>query len=332
MADPLISIIMPTHKAADTVVRAVNSVLSQTWAQFELIMAVDDGLDYLALLQKAGISDPRIRVASTGGNGTGDWNARNTGLAAAEGAFITLLDSDDAYAPERLARMLPLAMADGAALDDTTLFLEGQMIASLLHPEDNYVGEAIPASAPLILRDRVPVFPMWRRDIADLGQFPTNLNQIGRDKLPAINVIERRAASQATHGALAWRQLPHGSDVVFSLELLSAAPAMRVTPYAGYLYYKRQGSMTLSDSMTERSRDAYHQIIAGIVTGDYALASEVSDIALYEIAKNLNQAIPFGRSLAEDPMLTHEMCARTFNAQAMTEAERYAVFTGKTPS
>ena len=90
--------------------------------------------------------------------------------------------------------------------------------------------------------------------------------------------------------------------------------------------------MTLSDSMTERSRDAYHQIIAGIVTGDYALASEVSDIALYEIAKNLNQAIPFGRSLAEDPMLTHEMCARTFNAQAMTEAERYAVFTGKTPS
>ena len=194
--------------------------------------------------------------------------------------------------------MLPLADSDGAALDDTTLFLEDQMIASLLHPEDLHAGPAIPASAPLILRDRVPVFPMWRRDIADL----------------------------------AWRQLPHASDVVFSLELLSAAPAMRVTPYAGYLYYKRQGSMTLSDSMTERSRDAYHQIIAGIVTGEYALASEVSDIALYEIAKNLNQAIPFGRSLVDDPSLTHEMCARTFNAQAMTEAERYAVFTGKTPS
>ena len=298
MADPLISIIMPTHKAADTVVRAVSSVLNQTWAQFELVMAVDDGLDYLALLQKAGISDPRIRIASTGGNGTGDWNARNAGLAAAKGTFITLLDSDDAYAPERLAHMLPLADSDGAALDDTTLFLEDQMIASLLHPEDLHTGPAIPASAPLILRDRVPVFPMWRRDIADL----------------------------------AWRQLPHASDVVFSLELLSAAPAMRVTPYAGYLYYKRQGSMTLSDSMTERSRDAYHQIIAGIVTGEYALASEVSDIALYEIAKNLNQAIPFGRSLVDDPSLTHEMCARTFNAQAMTEAERYAVFTGKTPS
>jgi succinoglycan biosynthesis protein ExoO len=297
MADPLISIIMPTHKAADTVVRAVNSVLNQTWAQFELVMAVDDGLDYLALLQGAGISDPRIRIASTGGNGTGDWNARNAGLAAAKGAFITLLDSDDAYAPERLARMLPLAVADGAALDDTALFLEDQMIASLLYSEDLHAGE-VPASAPLILRDRMPVFPMWRRDIADL----------------------------------AWRQLPHASDVVFSLELLSAAPAMRVTPYAGYLYCKRLGSMTLSESMTERSRDAYHQIIAGIVTGEYALASEVSDIALYEIAKNLNQAIPFGRLLADDPLLTHEMCARAFNGQAMTEAERYAVFTGKTPS
>jgi succinoglycan biosynthesis protein ExoO len=298
MADPLISIIMPTHKAADTIVRAVNSVLNQTWTQFELVMAVDDALDYLTLLQSAGISDPRIRIASTGGNGTGDWSARNAGLAAAKGAFVTLLDSDDAYAPERLAHMLPLAMADGAALDDTTLFLEGQKIASLLHPEDLHAGAAITASAPLILRDRVPVFPMWQRDLVDL----------------------------------AWRQLPHASDVVFSLELLSAAPAMRVTPYPGYLYYKRPGSMTLSDSMTERSRNAYHQIIAGIVTGEYALASEVSDIALYEIAKNLNQAIPFARALADDPLLTHEMCARTFNGQAMTEAERYAVFTGKTPS
>ncbi len=295
MVAPLISVIMPTFEAADTVVRAVSSVLAQTWREFELIMAVDDGVDYLALLSSAGLSDTRMRLVTTGGNGTGDWNARNLGLNAAKGDFITLLDSDDAYAPERLAHMLPLADADGAALDDTALFLDYQLIASLLHPEERQSCEAVPASASLILRDRVPVFPMWRRDIADLT----------------------------------WHQLPHASDVVFSLELLSAAPAMRVAPYSGYLYYKRRGSMTLSGSMTDRSRAAYHQIIAGIVTREYVLAPGISDIVLYEIAKNLNQAIPFGRSLADEPLLTHELCARAFNAKAMTEAERYAIFARK---
>jgi glycosyltransferase involved in cell wall biosynthesis len=294
MTDPLISIIMPTYKAEDTIERAVASVIRQTWARFELVLAVDDGADYLRLLGDTGIDDPRIKIAPTHGVGTGDWNARNTGLAAATGDFVTLLDSDDAYAPERLEHMLPLAQADGAALDDTTLFLEDKILANLLHPHEQADGEKIAASAALILRDRVPVFPMWRRDLADFT----------------------------------WRQLPHASDVVFSLEVLSAAPALRITPYAGYLYYKRPGSMTLSDSMTARSRAAYHQIIEGIVTGAYALCPEVSDLALYEIAKNLNQAAPFGRALNDDPQLTHEICARAFNAKTMTEAERYAFFTG----
>lgn len=296
MTDPLVSIIMPTYNAVDTVVRAVSSVLCQTWTNLELVMAVDDGEDYPALLRNAGIADPRIQTVSTGGVGTGDWNTRNVGLAAATGAFLTLLDSDDAYGPERLARMLPLAKAHGASLDDTNLILEGKVVATTLHPNERQSKTAVVATAPLILRDRVPVFPMWRRDIA----------------------------------TLAWRELPHASDVVFYLELLSRAPAMGVTPYAGYLYYKRPGSMTLSDSMTARSRAAYHQIIAGIVSGDYALTPEIADIALYEIAKNLNQAVPFGRALAEDPSLTHEICARAFNAKAMTEAERYEMFTGKT--
>lgn len=300
MSDLLISIIMPTYKAADTVQRAVASVLAQSWDQFELIMAVDDGVDYEALLRDAGIADRRIRQVFTSGtgsagNGTGDWSARNTGLAAATGDLVTLLDSDDAYAPGRLSHMAPLALADGAALDDTRIFLEGQIVASLLHEDEAALGRPIIATTPLILRDRVPVFPMWRRDLADLR----------------------------------WRNLPHASDVVFSLEVLSAAPSLKVAPYGDYEYFKRPGSMTMSASMTERSRAAYYQIIHGIVSGDYALSSAVADLALYEIAKNLNQAEAFGKKLADDPMLTHEICARAFNDRPMTEADRYDFFTGE---
>lgn len=295
MSEPLISVVMPVYKAEATIARAVESVLGQTWTALELVLASDDGTDYRAYLANAcGVDDGRIRQTYTGGVGTGDWSARNAGLAVAKGALATIIDSDDAYAPERLERLAPLALEDGAALDDTRLILNGETVASLLHDEDRASGAPVRATAPLILRDRVPVFPMWRRELADLT----------------------------------WRELPHASDVVFSLELLSAVPAMRVAPYAGYLYFKRPGSMTLSESMTERSRQAYLEMLRAIAAGDYALAADIRDFTLYELAKNLNQAGAFATALAADPSATHEMLAKRFNASAMTEAERVAFFRG----
>ncbi len=295
MADPLISIVMPAYKAADSVADAAGSVLAQSWTRLELIVVSDDGVDYLDVLDQAGLADERTRQASTGGVGTGDWNARNVGLAAATGDLVTIIDADDAYAPGRLAALAPLALADGAALDNTEMQLNGSRMATLLHPKEAASGEPVPATAPLILRDRVPVFPMWRRRDFDLH----------------------------------WHELPHASDVILSLELLSAAPDMRVAPDMGYRYLKRQGSMTLSDSMTDRSREAYFRIMRAILDGTYDLAPAVADLALYEIAKNLNQAVPFARAMAADPGQTHETLAITFNERPMTEAERYAYFQGE---
>jgi len=298
MAEPLVSVVMPAYKAADTIAHAAASVLAQTHEALELIVVSDDGEDYLALLREThGLADPRLRQVSTGGVGTGDWNARNHGLAAAKGAFVTLLDADDAYAPDRLAVLTPLAAADGAALDDTQLILDGRTVVTLLHAEERLSGAPAPATAPLALRDRTPVFPMWRRDAFDIR----------------------------------WRKLPHAADVIFFLELLSAAPGMRISPTPGYLYVKRQGSMTLSASMTDRSRAAYLEIIRAVASGDYALAPEIADYALYEFAKNLNQANAFQAALAADPTLTHEVLAMRFNDRPMTEAERVAFFQGVGP-
>jgi len=295
MNEPLVSVLMPAYRAEDTIARAVASVLNQDWPRLELIVVSDDGVDYERLLGEAhGVVDRRLRPVSTGGVGTGDWNARNVGLAAAQGALIALIDADDMYAPGRLAALAPLALADGAALDDTQVILNGRTVVTLLHDDERRGAAPIPATAPLILRDRAPVFPIWRRDRFEGG----------------------------------WRALPHGSDVVFSLELLSAAPAMRVLPKPGYLYEKRAGSMTLADSMTERSRAAYLEIIRAVAAGDYALTPEIARFALYEIAKNLNQARPFAAALAADPGLTHEVLAMRFNDRAMTEAERVAYFAG----
>lgn len=295
MAQPSISVLMPAYKAEATIMRAAKSVLDQDWPNIELVIASDDGEDYIAVLANHGLSDDRIRQVHTGGTGTGDWNARNSALAAANGDLVTLIDSDDEYAPGRLSALAPIANANGAAIDNTQLFLNDVVVTTLLHEDEKRESETVEATAPLILRDRTPVFPMWRRRDFSIG----------------------------------WHKLPHASDVIFSLELLSAAPQMRVISHGGYRYYKRPGSMTLSDTMTERSRTAYYSIIASITAGNYALTPKIADFALYEIAKNLNQAKSFGQLLAKDPNLTHEMLAIRFNQRAMIESERIAFFEGE---
>jgi len=94
-----ISVIIPTYNRREFLARAIDSVLDQGWRDFELIV-VDDGS-----------TDETARsVASYGGRvrylyqeNRGPAAARNTGVRAAEGEFIAFLDSDDRFAPEKLA-------------------------------------------------------------------------------------------------------------------------------------------------------------------------------------------------------------------------------------
>jgi glycosyltransferase involved in cell wall biosynthesis len=97
-AAPEVSIILPTYNRADTIGRAVQSVLAQTFEDWELVV-VDDGSSDGTQEVLAGI-DPRIRVLRQANAGVGA--ARNTGLAAARGRLLTFLDSDDGWLPHFL--------------------------------------------------------------------------------------------------------------------------------------------------------------------------------------------------------------------------------------
>jgi glycosyltransferase involved in cell wall biosynthesis len=110
---PDISVVLATYNRAAHLPRAIDSVLAQQGARFELIVVDDassDGTrDYLASL-----TDPRIRVVLAERN-LGPSGARNRGLVAARAGIVAFLDSDDAYRPGRLA--VPLAaFADDADL------------------------------------------------------------------------------------------------------------------------------------------------------------------------------------------------------------------------
>ena len=98
---PTVSVIMPVYNVERFVMQAIWSVLNQTYTDFELIIVDDGGTDRSIPLCQA-LIDPRIRIISQPNRGLA--GARNTGIAAAAGQFIALLDSDDCWMPEKLER------------------------------------------------------------------------------------------------------------------------------------------------------------------------------------------------------------------------------------
>ena len=97
-----ISVIMPVYNAADTVAEALESILAQSFADFECL-AVDDGStdDSAAVLSAIAARDARVRVLRLPHGGIVP--ALNAGLAAARGSYIARMDADDYSMPERLA-------------------------------------------------------------------------------------------------------------------------------------------------------------------------------------------------------------------------------------
>lgn len=96
---PVVSVMMPVYNAARTVGAAVESVLGQTYPDWELI-AVNDGSsdDSAAIIQ--GYADRRIRLIHQ--EHAGEGAARNHALQEARGAYIAFLDADDWLLPEAL--------------------------------------------------------------------------------------------------------------------------------------------------------------------------------------------------------------------------------------
>ena len=102
---PLISIIIPTHNRSTFLKRAINSVLYQTFKDFELIIIDDASSDKTGEIVKS-YSDKRIRYIRHEDNKGGP-AARNTGITQAEGRYIALLDDDDEWSyPEKLAKQI----------------------------------------------------------------------------------------------------------------------------------------------------------------------------------------------------------------------------------
>jgi len=104
MMNPLVSVVIPTHNREEGLPEAVHSVLDQTVDDLEIIV-VDDYSATPARDVLEEIDDDRLTVLRHEQNRNGA-AARNTGIDHATGEYITFLDDDDTWKPEKLERQL----------------------------------------------------------------------------------------------------------------------------------------------------------------------------------------------------------------------------------
>lgn len=97
---PLVSVVMPIYGAEQFVGAAVQSVLDQTYTNFELLL-VNDGTKDRSIEICETFGDPRITIIHQANRGLP--GARNTGIRQAKGDLIGLIDADDIWLPTKLA-------------------------------------------------------------------------------------------------------------------------------------------------------------------------------------------------------------------------------------
>jgi len=103
VSPPLVSVIIPAYNAEATILETIASVRAQTHADLE-ILVIDDGSTDGTLARVRSVDDERLSVFSYphGGLATG----RNRGVAHSAGAFISFIDADDLWTPDKLACQL----------------------------------------------------------------------------------------------------------------------------------------------------------------------------------------------------------------------------------
>lgn len=97
---PLVSVIMPAYNAERYIGEAIQSVLAQTLADWELIIVDDGSTDHTAEIVRR-FEDPRIRYVYQ--ENSGPYLSRNRGIELAGSPHIAFLDADDLFLPRKLA-------------------------------------------------------------------------------------------------------------------------------------------------------------------------------------------------------------------------------------
>ena len=258
-----IAVVIPTFNAEGFVTRAIASARAQTLPAHEIILVDDCSTDGTrAVLEAAAREDPRIRIVDMPRNG-GPSAARNAGIRTATSEWIAILDADDAFAPERLAVLVPFAVETGAdfVADDLAFYdAWAERITGSGLSEETVIPDR-----PITLRDYL------EHNRADGRGFDWGL----------LKPVFRRQALPDRDNPYD-PDVRHGEDFRLAVELLLNGARLRLLKRPLYLYTQRQGAISGRASGMTRTTIAYKALsVAAIeMSRDPRLASDHGLVAL----------------------------------------------------
>lgn len=274
---PLVSVLIPVYRGQATLVRCLASLRAQSLADWEAVVAVDDGdPSYPELLAAHGMSDPRIRFVTTGGVRSGVARARNCALDAARGRLIAPLDADDLFYPDRLASLVPLALAHGAAADNVAVVddRDGTLLRFWLPPADGTSA----LDAELLLAEPVPVMP----------------------------VVDRALG-------LRWVEVPICDDVVFNLLLLDRLGTIPVVRRVLREYRQRPDSECNAPDAAARAEAGYRAVLAMLDRGELALGAELTQLVREQFRARIALNAAFAQARARGWSGSYQAFVVAFN-------------------
>ena len=174
---PMISVIVPVYQVEAYLERCVQSILAQDRTDFELILVDDNSLDSCgAMCRRFTEQDSRVRYIRKKEH-TGPSDARNVGIDAAQGEYLSFVDSDDYVEPTYLSRLLSLLHAvPGCKVSQANHFVERNGKSSPEYADDGKaVFSARDAFEAVLYHDRVDVSAwgkLYHRSVFNTLRFP----------------------------------------------------------------------------------------------------------------------------------------------------------------
>lgn len=235
MSSPFFSVLMPVYNSQKSLRRAIDSVLNQSFHDFELIVVDDCSTDGSAeILQKYGQYDNRIIVTRTQSN-QGVANARNEGMKLVRGRFLTFVDSDDYIEPDLFLKVKEQIDSSSAQL------VKYSVVEQYYDVEQNFIGKKEVRLNDEILNSATDV----RNAILPM------------EKLPLFGYLWNSFYDLKTVPKDFWNfdtNMHVNEDFMMNMRLIDRINIMACMSYVGYHYEKK-----VNNSLSTRQNDRYYE-------------------------------------------------------------------------
>ena len=204
---PLVSIIMPCYNAERYVAQSIESVLAQTYQNWELLITDDCSTDKsVEIISKYSKNDERINVMVPDEH-QGIARTRNMSISRARGRFVAFLDSDDIWYPEKLERQVNYMLENDLAFTYTSY----ELIDWQGNPKNKTVKDAGVMSYKKYLRNTIVCCGTVVIDREKTGHFATPIIRTSEDMSLWLSIMKRGFDAYPVPGPLHKYRITPGS-------------------------------------------------------------------------------------------------------------------------